>query len=174
MTRSQHYRFQFVLIVAILGLTIVGSPNTYAGSTGSASATHVDSKLLIDVVAIPQSPGSIVVSGQNFTPGGTVYIAMYDQWGMQLYPTRWVFASTPVFGPNGSQDPAQGYVRGGSIREVFTDTPAIYGPNGSQDPANGYVAASSAGNLCGATAMIRAFDRQTSVWSNLLDIDAGC
>lgn len=53
-------------------------------------------------------PDSFVVSGNGFTPGGDVYIALYDQWGMILNETRWVAASESIHGPNGSQDPAQG------------------------------------------------------------------
>jgi hypothetical protein len=35
----------------------------------------------------------VTVTGTDFTPGGRVYLAIYDQMGARRYETRWVTAS---------------------------------------------------------------------------------
>jgi hypothetical protein len=61
----------------------------------------------------------------------------------------------------------------GSAGPVLTG----YGPNGSQDPALGFrrggTSSDAFGGLCRATAMVRAYDRQTARWSNWLDVESG-
>ena len=93
---------------------------------------------LIDVSATTETVRLFTVTGQGFTAGGRVYLAIYDQMGAQLYETRWITASPPllaVTGPTGHAGATiNGYGRGGSLREAFA-------------------------NLCGATAMRRASTR---------------
>lgn len=94
-----------------------------------------------------------------------------------LQETRWITASSTVLGADGSDSIYTGGSRGGTIAEVFGASAAVYGANGSQDPANGYVAASFSGNLCGIETMARAYDQQTARWSPLLIVDSswlGC
>ena len=62
----------FVLIAFCIGTTPVA-----AAAQGAATGP-----VLNDVVASSGLPGDIMVSGHGFTPGGLVYIAIYDQWGM--------------------------------------------------------------------------------------------
>jgi len=182
-------RRQLVLVLAILGLVVSGSQVAHIGSAQSAPVT---SSLVIDATA--QSPGSVTVTGQNFTPGGRVYVALYDQWGMRLHETRWIVASRTVYEPMRSDDPTAGFVPGGAIEAIFGVTGSVEGssvaideisggsesifPNGSHMSATEYVPVDlvdeRVGNLCGATAMARAYDEQTDAWSNMLDIDAGC
>lgn len=145
MNRVHPSRRQLVIVLAILGLVVSGSPFAPANR---AQLSPVSSPLIITAAA-GQSPGSVTVTGRNFTPGGRVYVALYDQWGMQLHETRWINASGTAYGPNGSQDPATGFVRGEPGHEIVS-------------------------SLCGATAMARAYDEQTDAWSNMLDVDAGC
>lgn len=198
-----HFRLthrHVVLRLVILGLL------AFAPSFATAQEQSASVPLLLDGSAA-SAPGSARVTGHNFTPGGAVYLALYDQWGMELHETHWVTASVTTFGPNGSQDPANGYVQGGTIDGMLGIIEPVYGPNGSQDPANGYVRGSDdtmvvgiiepvfgpngsqdpasgyiPGNpkdevaliLCGTALMVRAYDAQTEVWSNVLDIDPGC
>jgi hypothetical protein len=173
MNRVQHRRRQFVMILALLGLIVIGSPAASAGNA-SARLAPAGASPLIDVAAAPQAAGSVIVSGRNFTPGGDVYVALYDLWGKQDLGTRWLTSSPSVYGPDGSQDPALGFSRGGEIRAEFGPVEAVYGPNGSQDPATGYVPGTSFPNLCGAAVVARAYDRETAAWSNMPDVDAGC
>ena len=107
-------------------------------------------------------PGGSQDPAQAFVPGGTIHES-FDLFGQE------------TFGPNGSQDPARGYIPGS---DLTYDAVTVYGPNGSQDPAQGYVEGSSvsriAGIACDQSVMVRAFDKQTATWSNLLDVDASC
>lgn len=80
-----------------------------------------------------------------------MYVALYDQWGMELRETRWVTASVTAFGPHGSQDPAKGYAPGGTIEETFGTIEPVFGPHGSQDPANGYIRGSGDTIVVGAS-----------------------
>ena len=113
--------------------------NGIASSSSAQPASVLP--VLINAVTSAVNPGTIMVRGGNFSPGGLVYIALYDQWGATLHETRWVTASTTVYGPSGSQDPAQGFIAGSGIGEWFEQIRlTVYGPNGSQDPAQGYIA----------------------------------
>jgi hypothetical protein len=168
----------------------------------ASAQTTVRTPVLASAVAPPT--GLIAVQGQHFTPGGLVYIAVYDRWGVDVHVHLWTIAAGEQFGPNGSMDPAQGYIAAGSLAEVIDLFPAtvygpngsmdpaqgyssgraaapepeaIYGPNGSQDPAQGYVPAgeqAEAGVTCGRDLMIRAYDQQAATWSNVVDVVAGC
>lgn len=128
------YRRNVGVILVLLSLIVLSRPAVQAENLQVAPTA---SSLTITVSA-STSPGSVVVTGEHFTPGGEVYVAIFDQWGTQLYEARWIDASIPVYGPNGSQDPAHGYSKGGDISQVFGAVETFYGPHGSQDPALGY------------------------------------
>lgn len=177
MNRLQFYRRQLVLMLALAGLVALGSPVAHAEQ--APQVAPASSPFLSSAASSVQAPGSVLVTGRNFTPGSRVYVALYDQWGLDLYETRWVTASETIYGPNGSQDPATGFSRGGAIAETFGASPTVYGLFGSQDPATSYDVRGESvsgpfGSLCGTTAMVRAWDMQTEAWSNLLDVQAGC
>ena len=170
----------------------------------SASAQSGTSGPVLSIASAVSPPSSLIaVVGEGFSPGGLVYIAVYDQWGVELHEHLWTVASAAHYGPHGSQDPALGYVPSGYINEVIDLFPApvygphgsmdpaqgysggsdvaqepgaIYGPHGSQDPAQGYVPAGdeATGLACGHDLMVRAYDQQAATWSNLVDVVAGC
>lgn len=169
-----HHR-QIALVIMILGLVIFGRQ---LSQTAGAQIPPNASPLLTRAAAIQNVPGTMLVTGENFTPGGAVYVGFYDAWGMQLHEPRWVTASAAVYGPDGSQDPALGFIRGGTINAVFGASYVVYGPDGSQDPARGYISASSQsgaiGSLCGDAVMIRALDAETGAWSNVMDSSPAC
>jgi hypothetical protein len=129
----------FILALALLSLALVGTTSVDAALT---AATPTGPILTIAAIA----PGSIAVSGRGFTPGGRVYVALYDVWGTKLYETRWTAASATASGRDGSRDPAGGFFAGGTLRERFD-------------------------HLCGATPMVRAYDEATETWSAWLDTD---
>ena len=135
-------RRPFALLLALASLTVLGA---------AAPATQAVSTLptLTDAFATTSESGMVTVSGEGFSPGGQVYVALYDRWGATLHETRWVTASATVYGRDGSADPAAGYHRGGTVDEVFA-------------------------HLCDATPMVRAYDRETATWSNWLDVNPGC
>ena len=139
--RSLVLRLAVAFLVPLLGATTISL--RAAGQESSAGARPV----LLAAAAAAFTPRITTVSGDGFTPGGEVYIALYDQWGSKLHETRLTAASGTMFGPNGSVDPSLGYHAGGRLTESF-------------------------GGLCGATAMVRAFDRGSATWSNWLDVDS--
>lgn len=94
-------RRQLGLVLAIVCLVAPGTPVAQAWSAQPAPVT---TPLLTDAAAA-SALGSAEVTGQHFSQGGKVYVALYDQWGVQLHETRWVTASMATFGANGSQDP---------------------------------------------------------------------
>lgn len=139
-----------LLLLAFLVL----SAGQFATFSRSATAAELSGSapLLIRAAspAIPASNfGTVVVTGDTFTPGGAVYIALYDTWGERLYETRWTTASAFTYGYNGSADPAYGYIAGGTILESFD-------------------------HLCGGSVMVRAYDQSTDSWSNWLDAKPHC
>lgn len=186
----------------IVCLLFLLSINPFTGSPAASAQSGTTVPVLTSAVAMSIPFATVSVSGHGFTSGSLVYIVLYDQWGEALQETRWTSASTAVYGPNGSMDPALGYVDGGRIDEVFaqfretiygpnggmdpalgyrpgTDLTiprkAIYGPNGSMDPAQGYIPGDGADQIpCDQPLMVRAFDNQTAAWSNLVDVVSGC
>ena len=103
---------------------------------------------LTDVSATTQTPALFTITGKDFTPGGKVYLAIYDQMGAQLYETRWINASLATTGWR--HEPGDGVlgrtpvdIPGGARRESFA-------------------------LLCGATAMMRGLDEATATWSDWL------
>ena len=114
-------------------------------------------------VATPVSLPStlIAVQGDGFTPGGLVYIAVYDRWGETLHQRVWAVAGHGQGGVGGSHDPSLGYVPAGTLDVVIDHA----SPGG--DEATG-------GISCGRDLMVRAYDQQAAAWSNLLDVTARC
>jgi len=94
-----------------------------------------------------------VVSGEGFTAGGGIYIAIYDQMGAKLYETRFS-AATPAAVVTGTR---------AEVPEAHPFTPSAGGK-----------LFESFGGLCGAQVMIRAYDMQTAVWSNWLNVAPLC
>jgi hypothetical protein len=97
--------------------------------------------------------GTIIVTGEDFTAGGSVYVAIYDQMGAQLYETRWAEA-TPAVAITGSR---------AEVPEAHSIT----------SPTGGALQLTFAG-LCGAQVLIRAYDQQTANWSNWLNVAPLC
>ena len=136
-------RRSVVLLCTLTSLMAIGASTTSATRLVSPVPT------LTDAVATTPESGMVTVSGEGFSPGGQVYVALFDRWGATLHETRWVTASPTVYGRDGSADPAAGLHRGGTLDEVFA-------------------------HLCDSTPMVRAYDQETATWSNWLDVNPGC
>lgn len=132
MNRSTHR--QLLRGLAILGLLLSGQLVTHA----HALPEPLSMTPQLSVTVADPDRGLVLVTGQDFTPGGRVFLDVYDDEGLRLIETRWARASEESFGLNGSRDPALGYVPGGEVFEMFAVAEAVYGPNGSRDPAQGY------------------------------------
>src|SRR5215207_6485624 len=182
-TRTSRFSWRLAMIVGIAAVALGnGSADAGASSTMSAAplpaeSTRADSDdrianalfgdessgagirqpvalpSLTDVSATTQTARLFTVTGTGFTPGGRVYLAIYDQMGAQLYETRWSTAGFPLvalMGPTGHEAASlPGAGRGGMLRETFAD-------------------------LCGATAMMRAYDLETLTWSIWLTVEPAC
>lgn len=160
----RHLRVLFpMLLLGLLGL----------GSAPLATAAPVVAPVpvLSTVVRSSGLPDEIMVSGHGFTPGGEVYVALYDQWGMVLHETRWVTASTRSYQPPQDLPPGESFSfdTGGNIAEAFALDWAVL----DAAPVTGQVTTMD-GIDCAAAVMVRAFDRSTAIWSAMLDVDLGC
>jgi hypothetical protein len=158
MIRSVRTSSRLALVLAVLALAILsgaagaGAHRPSAPDAGERAAAPAPS--LIDVSATTQTPALFTVTGTGFTPGGRVYLAIYDQMGARLYETRWVTAglatTTRHHEPgDGMLPPTAVTTPGGNLSEAF-------------------------GHLCGANAMMRALDQQTATWSNWLPVRFAC
>ena len=135
-------------IGVILSACIIGMLCTPV-ATNADQISGVALPVLTSASAHTAIPDTIVVTGQGFSPGSDVFVALYDRWGARLYETRWVLASETVSGPDGSFDPATVYEEGGVMFVSFEHM--------------GFDAV-----------MVRAYDQGTDSWSNLLDVDSSC
>lgn len=144
-------RIGAVALTAAIGLLALVTP-ARADTWWADAPVPVPS--LTDVSAITQTPDLFTVTGEDFTPGGRVYLAIYDPMGAKLYETRWVVASRATTDlrhqlGDGALGLSPVAVPGGTLREAF-------------------------GQLCGATAMMRALDETTATWSDWLTVDSAC
>jgi hypothetical protein len=118
-------------------------------------------------------PGVFAVHGEGFSPGGSVYLSVTSTNLPELSESFWTVATSAVYGPNGSQDPANGYIAAGEIDEWIAVTgETVYGPNGSQDPANGYRESGAA--FCNGNIEVQAFDSESRTWSNQVRVILSC
>jgi hypothetical protein len=158
-------------VTVMLLLTLLPSP--------ASAQIGVTTPLLLNATI---SPGLAVVNGDGFTPGGLVNIVFTDGNGTFQDQNFWTVASTIDYGFYANYDPAHVYVPAGSVSlAIPLDGSPVYGPNGSQDPAQGYLAGdkSFAFAVCGQDIDVRvlAYDAETTAWSNRVDLvvsDAPC
>lgn len=181
----------FMLALLPLSITPVGAQPILSNS------------LSIQAAIVPDQSNLLALRGDGFSPHGLVFIAISDPSGSGMNQHLWTVASNAVYGPNGSMDPAQGYVAGGTVSQVISfdasstfvtngsDDPywgadiaipfpptATYGPNGSQDPAQGYDDGSRPSLVmdigCTNYLAAQAYDAETETWSRQSLVDVGC
>jgi hypothetical protein len=132
------------------------------GPVSTATAQVTGSAPVLSVATPVVLPSTlIVVQGQGFTPGGLVYVAIYDRWGEHLHEHVWAIAGHGHLGVSGSHDPNLGYVPAGTLDVVIDHA------SPGEDEETG-------GISCGRDLMVRAYDQQAAAWSNLLDVTARC
>jgi hypothetical protein len=161
-------------IVLLFGFSLSGLPRSAATQPSSTLPA------LNAVVASTDQPGAIMVSGYGFTLGGLVFIAIHDQWGMTEHETRWVTASRSAYQPAQTvdRDESFSFDSGGKIGESFEIPLAVAAFAGdSQNPALGPVTSqptTMGGVDCSTSLMVRAYDRSTATWSNIVEVDLEC
>jgi hypothetical protein len=116
MLRKTLLTFVFMLTIALSSIYPAGLPSAAANLPGAPEGVVL---ITPRHVSLDGMMVHLTVTGSWFTPGGRVYIELLDQWGVMEGPDRWVTASEEIFGPNGSEDPAEGYVSGGTLHESF-------------------------------------------------------
>lgn len=139
----------FPVLIRTVVLFLSLALSTLLVPAGSPAQVSSPLPVLTSVAASVNTPDAIMVTGQGFTAGGEVFIAVHDPWGERSYETRWTTASEPVFDMLGHDDPALGYRPGGLVRESFE-------------------------HLRGQQVMVRAYDQATRSWSNVIDVEPGC
>lgn len=149
MSRYLPYR-RVLLLLALTSLMVAGSATAgmAASAPGGGGTTRV-LPILINGSPSPPVAGEVDVRGEGFTPGGRVFVAIYDRWDTVHFETRWIRAAAAQYGPNGSHDPALGYLRGGDIYASFILP-------------------------CKSAPMVRAYDEKTGFWTTVMDVSPGC
>ena len=154
-----HRRLSLSLALVLLVLLCPGSARL-----STAAPIVTTGPVLNAVVASSDLPDVVTVSGNGFTPGGRVYVALYDQWGAALYETRWVTASERYFQPPVNLGTGDDLVfdTGGAIAEGFVIVPGVLDlAEGSQQ---------NAPLVCTTALMARAYDQSTATWSAMVDL----
>ena len=177
MARSPRHHRVITFVRSILGLLVLGASVTAAPAAGSG-----DSPSLTAVAARGEPSGKLIVAGEAFTPGGLVYVAVYDRLGALLEEADLIADGPAAPGRNGSVDPAaepaEGNAFGATMGRWVTAGTTAFGANGSTDPATGYILGGTLSLAfaipCGVTLDARAFDRDTASWSNWTNTRLGC
>jgi hypothetical protein len=141
-----------VLLVMLSGVTAVSGATSQAGATTDPLdvAPHGFAGPILSGAACTNArDGVLLVTGEQFTPGGEVHVMLYRAGSSHPDLIRLVRASEPVFGASGTTEPTRGFIPGGFIGITF-------------------------GSRCDETAFVRAFDRQTGIWSNRLSVIHNC
>jgi hypothetical protein len=144
-------RAHVVLLVIFAGCMACGGAAAAVAQETSSSPTG-PSLTLTAATSANQASETVTVVGQDFSVGGRVYLAVYDQMGAKLYESRWVIASyASTYEPYWSEGQYGGTIStpGGTLLETFD-------------------------GLCGANVMMRALDEGTNRWSNWLEVGLTC
>jgi hypothetical protein len=160
----------FIRSMACLTLLLVvglDSPRPVVAQPVTSTGPVLDA-----VVVGTAAPGVVIVSGQGFTPLGRVYIAVYDRWGTTLHETRLVTTTETLL------QPPEWPATGGRFAEACTvEVGGTEGAAGIQTPAPGTIPSTPtamASGPCPMPLMVRAYDRATATWSNIVDVELGC
>jgi hypothetical protein len=126
------------------------------------------------------SPSLLAISGEGFSSGGPVLIAITGSAGTDARFETWTFASShDSWGPFGAGAANLEFIPAGRVRDLIPlEVEPTYGPNGSQDPALGYEPADGLAALrlalCSQGLDVQAFDARSRTWSNNLHMSAVC
>jgi hypothetical protein len=130
---------------------------------------------------VPTSPPAfLAISGEGFSSGGPVLIAITGPAGSAAHHETWTFASShDSWGPFGAGAANLEFIPAGRVRTMVSlDAEPAYGPNGSQDPAQGYRPADDLAALrlalCTQGLDVQAFDARTRTWSENIHMAAIC
>ena len=88
-------RIPVVALMAVVGVLTLVIP---AQADNRRMTTSPPVPSLTNVSATTQTPALITITGNDFTPGGRVSLAIFDQMGARFSETRWIAASLATTG----------------------------------------------------------------------------
>ena len=147
-----HLRCQVIRLLACLSLAFLAGSTVEAAATTNpldAITTVTPGPVLTAAACTGEGQGVLLVTGEQFTPGGKVAVVLFMPGKTDPAVIRSLRASQSIFGPNGSTDPARGFQRGGFVGIAL-------------------------GSWCQEARMVRAYDLQRGTWSNALNVDLHC
>ena len=151
MVGAQLRRLRVLLVMLSAVTAVMGSPSP-AGATKNpldVAPQGFAGPILTGAACTNARDGVLLVTGEQFAPGGKVQVVLYRAGSTRPALIRLVRASEPVFGASGTTEPTRGFIQGGFIGITF-------------------------GSGCDETAFVRAFDQQTGIWSNRLSVKLDC
>jgi hypothetical protein len=151
MARSR-VRCPFVLLLALVGSAALADAPASAVAMSNPldiTTTVPEGPVLTGVACSGETPGTLTVTGEHFSPGGEVDVLVYALRMTKPEAIDSVRATLADFGRNGSTDPASGFKTGGSVNAALE-------------------------YQCGATAVVRAYDQKAGNWSDGLVADLNC
>ncbi len=147
-----HIRSHGIRLLAYLSLAFLAGSTVEAAATTNpldAINTITPGPVLTGAACTSEGHGVLMVTGEQFTPGGEVAVGLFMPDKPDPAVIRAIRASQAIFGPNGSTDPARGFQRGGFVGIGL-------------------------GSWCQEARMVRAYDFQRGTWSNGLNVDLRC
>jgi hypothetical protein len=141
-----------VLLVTLSVVTaVIGSTSRAGATTDPLDIAHQGfaGPILTGAACTNARDGVVLVTGEQFAPGGEVQIVLDRAGGSHPDLIRFVRASEPIFRASGTPDPSRGFVQGGFIGITFA-------------------------SRCDTAVSVRALDRQTGIWSNRLSVTRDC
>jgi hypothetical protein len=147
-----HIRSPVIWLFGILSLAVLATPTMDAAATTNpldVTSATTNSPVLTGAACSREGRGVLIVTGEQFTPGGEVEVGLFVSGDAHPAMHRSIRASQPIFGANGSTDPALGFQQGGFFGLTL-------------------------GSWCQEAATVRAYDRHRGTWSNELSAKLGC
>ena len=145
-------RSHVIRLLVLLSLAyLAGSPVEAVATTNPLDAVNgaTPGPVLTGAACTGEGQGVFMVTGEQFTPGGEVAVALVMPGKADPAVIRSIRASQSIFGPNGSTDPALGFQHGGFIGLTL-------------------------GPWCQEGTRVRAYDRHRATWSNGLNVELRC
>jgi hypothetical protein len=147
-----HIRYQLIGLLGLFILSFLTGPTMDAAATTNpldAITTVTPGPVLTGAACTGEGQGVLMVTGEQFTPGGEVAVGLFMPDKADPAVIRTIRASQSIFGPNGSTDPARGFQSGGFVGIAL-------------------------GPWCQEARTVRAYDLQRGTWSNGLNVDLRC
>lgn len=145
-------RRQCIWLFGVVSLAVLAASTMDAAATANpldVTSGVTDGPVLTGAACSGEGRGVLIVTGEQFTPGGEVDVGLFVSRDAHPAVLRSIRASEPILGPNGSSDPALGFQQGGFVGLTL-------------------------GPWCQEATRVQAYDRHKATWSNGLNVDLRC